>query len=768
MNTFARLKGSASTMTLCFIGFFLAGIAGAEPAATTKIQPGNLQAPLVQSFFLKQMLTGLDRDSTERVALFAKVLQVVQDYHLNADTKVVTVDNVAKTEDLVSEALGSSYPALNDELKFAPDLSKKVDVRNLRLADKRSVMSFAKVRAAFEKFEVSTPQSLIDPNGLFREIDKAQSLEPVEFEVKMYRDLGKRFNLRQMIEAHEANFLATIPTIVQYYGSRLESPRFFADVLGSPSQEAAQWRQIMLNTINRDFGFYGIAYRQAVAKFLEGFTSKLEVQLKDLQNVAERILESGEIKFEKAADQRFFELVIRGYFSNLSREKAKNILKAMLERPDRVSTKDIFRLIVLHADPYIQKLFQAVARRPGFSSELQDIFAELEDGGLPVPWEKVEKKLGRAPKGYTWIKLDRIPWVGTMAQTYPGKVKDAKGRVVDIVARVIKNREETTQDLPAARQRMVDIAKLIDSDPLLRKSNFPLVQPIVDDVVKWAEDELDVSMTRENQREGAKNYSSKVTVNGVTIEFVSPVTLKSANPEVIYSTRIFGDKFPEFKAKYPKLAATVAEEIAKKWSETAMFGDLFFHGDLHPGNLKVRMVNSKTVQVGFFDYGIAGTLKPEYPSIFARLQIAATTKAPSELIAKYIWLLSDPRRNSISLDLLTDQVVVVRKTKARPVGAIDWLSWALSIGLVLEENINILIRGYQTVESLLLISGSQKTFEELNFEVGVKHMGEAMVILAAASSDRRPHVAPVNQEIQEYQKAISSCADLLPASEELQ
>ncbi len=468
-------------------------------------------------------------------------------------------------------------------------------------------------------------------------------------------------------------------------------------------------------------------------RFIEPIEKKFDEQILRFKNIAKEMVQSGQIQFKEAADQRFFEILIENYYDDMSDEMATDLLKGMIERPDLDSSIDIFKLMVLHSGPLMQKLLQVLGRREGFSPELQKIFVQVEDSGLATPWEIDEVRLTAPPEGWTDLQVDRSPMVGTMAQTYRGQAIDPFGNKTTIASRPLK--EGIQKALELERPRLVRLAEIIDSDGVLQRANFPQLKPIVDDIVTMATDELNLDLTSRNQILGKEKYHSTVIApNELRIEFVVPETLVAPHSERIDSIWLEGEKFDNFQSEHPDLAPIVAEEILKKWLDVALF-DGFLHADMHQGNIKIKWIDQKTIQVGILDFGMAATLSTQDRSVIMKLGLVAkSNRGSSLLIADYILALSNTSENLIEKKNLV--IEIDAHMKDGPLYAGEWLRWSMAKGVKLKPEISSFSRGLTALSQLLKLSGSSMTIGKLMLEVTLRHRLETAKMIAGTIKDR--------------------------------
>jgi len=524
------------------------------------------------------------------------------------------------------------------------------------------------------------------------------------------------------------NGYAASLTVEKFMGKK--QSHFFSDLLGyrplalsQSLEDNARSNLIELSTSGKLKILNGI-----FAKFAE-FDNKLD-------HVAEELIKSREISFDKQADQRFFELLLSTYYTDISNEVKNDILKAIIENPDLGSGIEMFKLLVLHSGPQMQKLLQVLGRNEGFSPKLREIFSQVEESGLKTPWETAEHKFIRPPIGFEWISLERNPMVGSMAQTYRGLVRDAQGNGLKIAARILK--DGIKDKLNAEKTKLEKMAYVIDSDPVLQKADFPLIGPILGDVQAMTADETNFQLTLKNQLEAKTKYDSTfITKEGIKIDLVTPVTLASPNPDVLYSTWLEGDKFDHFQKLHEVEARIVAEAIAQKWIETALFSGVFFHADLHQGNMKVRKLSDKHIEIGFLDFGMADRLDETERSALMKLGIELSGFKSSKSLGEYIWSLSEEKDNLISKASLIDQINQ-RKILTKSGNTADWLKWSSSKGIKLRKNISSFSRGLGAIEQLLLAGKSTESTESLTRIVAGRYKWDLTKLIFQSVTDKIP------------------------------
>ena len=572
----------------------------------------------------------------------------------------------------------------------------------------------------------------IETPGEF-ETFKSSLISPLAYlqdEMKFSKGLSQAKPIRLQISANMNEAVQAFSNSFRSFDQKIEtlnSVNFF-DLLANAQTAGGLFRlRLKAQSVN-----------EKLAQLRE-LSNRFEQQYQSLQTVGTKLTESKAFAFGNPAEQRFFELLISHYFATFSFEETANVMKAVIERPDQQSGAELFHLMVMYAGPQMQKLLQVVARREGISPELSRTFQKLEDGGFSSAWERIGPNFDKPPVGTKWIALDRTARVGSMAETYKGKILITEGKhsgeEVTVAARSLKSyiRQRVEREAP----RLQELARVMDNDPILRQYNFALVAPMMNDVMQMSFSELEVGLTTESQQTGERLYPSTVSLkNGVELKFVTPQTFESSNPDVIYSSWLKGEKFETFAMKDRALATEVAEATTFHWIETALFNERFFHADLHQGNIKILKTGATTISVGFLDFGMVGRLTLRERSTLIKLSLATARKSNAALIAKYLFELSDKRENKISLADLTKEARVYLTVKHDSELTMDnWINWGLSKGLKAPTNITAFGRGLSAIEQLMKDNGSKRPLAQMVKDVALEHKRELAPDLLAFLKD---------------------------------
>lgn len=205
---------------------------------------------------------------------------------------------------------------------------------------------------------------------------------------------------------------------------------------------------------------------------------------------------------------KVLEKLLKAYFKNLPDYQKIEILYRISHMPFDTKPMDILLTMIQNSGPQIQKLIQIMGRSEKVPVEFQEIFQKLESGVRPVPWWKVEKLLREqrfSLQNYTYFERKPVG-VGTMAQTHRAQYIDREGNRKSIVVRFLKPEIEKYLDMD--HEILKVIANEIDTDAELKEFNLPSLADLVEDLHSSVVEELNVSTTVMQQKNGSAGLFS--------------------------------------------------------------------------------------------------------------------------------------------------------------------------------------------------------------------------------------------------------------------
>jgi len=443
----------------------------------------------------------------------------------------------------------------------------------------------------------------------------------------------------------------------------------------------------------------------------------IKEEMSKLDHIGEAIATSGLAQQQDAHVQLAMQTIFSEYFARLSPATKKLIVSSYLGGDLQANDLQKFEIMVQNSGPQLQKLLQVVARQSGIAPEMTEIFKSLENSVRPVPWSEVEKILSREKENFEFTYFEKKPvGVGTMAQVHRAKILINNKRQ-DVVVRFIK--PGIVDRVEEDRRVLMEVAKILDANPLYRKSGAPQMAPLVDDITETVTAELDQKATVERQKMAKLRYEKSVFIKAGdyknTLEFHVPAIFTPKNPtELMVQELVIGRKLDKEVAPYGKKAPVIkqalVEEVAKLWSHEVMFGSGFYHSDLHQGNFMVQIGDAK-VALNILDFGMGGVMSEPLRNKVMMLFAGVQLNKP-EIIAKAFWGISEQSRNTVRetqlMTLVANKSARIEKHLERPLSFEAWTAWALDKGLRLPYDFIGLNRGMVIVDKLLEESNSSK------------------------------------------------------------
>lgn len=466
--------------------------------------------------------------------------------------------------------------------------------------------------------------------------------------------------------------------------------------------------------------FQGINSEMAFAENREELKKRGEQvfadQIAQFDSLGEKI-GSTQLKNMNGGMKRVLELVVGDYFLHLSLASKKQIFNIAMGLPLDASEMEKFEAMVSGGGPQFQKLLQILAREKNISPELLDVFRKLESTVRPAPWVIVEKMLEAEAKNYKFIEVEKSPLgVGTMAQVHRGKMIWSEA-TRDVVIRFIK--PDMMERVEEDRRILSELAPKVDTDPLLKMERFPPLTPIVNDITESVIEEFNFKETMQRQFLARERYITEnkrlfKKYGRVLLSYVPQVFKpKKSDSKLMVQELVTGKKLDKAAAavaeELPDLKRIIVEELARKWIKEAIFGEGFFHADLHQGNFMVDVGPIK-IQLNILDYGMAGVLTREVRDGVLQLGVGIRTM-DARVISAAFWKLSDKNQNKISkanLDLrMKEEVRAIKKGTSQSRSFEQWTAFAIEQGVVFPSHFVNLNRGFVILNKLLSEVGSE-------------------------------------------------------------
>jgi ubiquinone biosynthesis protein len=321
-------------------------------------------------------------------------------------------------------------------------------------------------------------------------------------------------------------------------------------------------------------------------------------------------------------------------------------------RSPEAESQDVYqriRLAIEELGPTFIKLGQILSmRRDVLPKPMIEELLKLTDEVNPVEFEKVkaviEETCGELSK--FCIFVDPEPFAAaSLSQVHRATLTDGS----DVVFKVQR---------PNIRELIEVDLTILENLAYRAETTFPYLQPfnpvgLVEEFSQQIRKELDFIRDGKNAETLAKNLqdNSDIVIPKVYWDYSGPRLLVM---EYIDGVRI--DNLDVIKEKHePKELA----EIGFKAYLQQIFIDGFFHGDPHPGNLRVND-EGKLV---FFDFGMVGILRPERRLAYTRILYSIVASDVEMLIESFDDL--DIRIGSGNIEHFKDEMYAIMKETQR-------------------------------------------------------------------------------------------------------
>lgn len=472
-----------------------------------------------------------------------------------------------------------------------------------------------------------------------------------------------------------------------------------------------------------------LGQKQAKKMFLQHSDQFFQGHLKEFDRIGEKIATSGLAQTQDKVMKIVMQTMLSEYFSRLSLGSKKLIVSSFIGGNLKVDDMAKFEVMVQNSGPQLQKLLQVVARQGDLAPDMIKVFKRLEDAVRQVPYRQVEQLLTAEKQNYEFIYFERKPLgVGTMAQVHRAKIL-LNGRRQDVVVRFIKPDIEKRVQEDASILK--EVAVILDGNAELAKSGMPKMSPLVADITATVTAELSQEDTIARQKLAATRYNKEVfmetpehknVVEFHVPEIYTPIAGKS---KFMVQEMVLGRKLDKEAAEWkdiaPNLKVGVVEELVRLWGTEAIFGEGFYHSDLHQGNFLVKFGDDK-IRVNLLDFGMGGQITAEMQQNILLLESALTLKN-ADLLTQAYWGISDKSANAISESQF--RVLVGAKLKKgfktqEDASAEEWTKWALNHGLRLPYDFININRGMTILKKLLEDSGSKEDMSSIMAKVAMK------------------------------------------------
>ena len=295
--------------------------------------------------------------------------------------------------------------------------------------------------------------------------------------------------------------------------------------------------------------------------------------------------------FEDIIDRLKIDIVIHEGKRKLLRKKSEEFIPK--------SRHQRFRMVLEELGPTFIKLGQMLSTRTDiFPSETIKELQKLQDSVKPIPVkeiiESIEEELEK-PLNELFKEFDRTPQAAaSIAQVHRAVTKDGMRVVVKVQRPNIKS------------TIVKDVAILSDLSQLIVRSipESEVYDPVglVEEFKSWIQQELDFYQEARNIDRFRKNFE------GDSIVYIPEVYWNLTTDKIVTMEYIDGICINDIDAI--EKAGLDRREIAKNGANAVLkqiFEHGFFHGDPHPGNIRVLPGNV----IAPIDFGLVGRIDQE-------------------------------------------------------------------------------------------------------------------------------------------------------------
>ncbi|MBF0360914.1 MAG: AarF/ABC1/UbiB kinase family protein [Oligoflexia bacterium] len=426
-----------------------------------------------------------------------------------------------------------------------------------------------------------------------------------------------------------------------------------------------------------------------------------------------KIAESEEIKMMTNKDTGFdisaldpkmailADIAIRGYFNELSLQDKRQLVISLMELPPQAPPLKKLSSILNNTGPAVQKLLQLVGNSVN-STQMKEVMDQLKSDikhfDTKVATEIIEKAY-KKPIDEIFKSFGPKPLAAaSVGQVYSATDLDGNELIVKVMRPGIHEK---------ARREMDLIKRLVPA-------NEKGIQKIVDGLEESLFEELDFRVEADNLEKGQIYLKPKdgiYPIQGIE-EF-------PATQNVFVMSKAPGK--PISKVGLSDMAAKnrALANFLSMWMENALFGDGFFHGDLHGGNIFFTQdknltgkENKKNYRLTTIDFGNATVLKNIEQQAIIKMVIGGATSSSKLIIDAFVALASIPQKDLAVFSKYIEEVVKKNLSTSETINKA--ISKAIEMGLTIPKNFILFNRARSFLENQ--IEETTKTLDTIDPE----------------------------------------------------
>lgn len=365
--------------------------------------------------------------------------------------------------------------------------------------------------------------------------------------------------------------------------------------------------------------------------------------------------------------------VLKNYFKNSAMVDKRAMLSAFIRNTDETSSdaKQVAELLK-GAGPLLQKMLQGLPLT-SFNAETQIALKDMKSRLLPIPDEAVKAQMlelvNSSNGNILSIDVKKSLGAATVGQAFlcTIKTKEHPNIGVECVVKLLRPNVDTA----IIREKAL-IDKLIGDDQAMKATFDGQYRKILEEFDLTLEStNVGIGMNKYEKPGGVATVHSMQILEGTTSTMTSMIVKKAdgltldatidklrneANDilePLKHTSELNGVKKTVFKAANftdmlvarRSVLSKVAQlndrrnhvlDVAKAWFENAIFGNGFFHGDLHGGNLMTGLTGTT-----FIDFGNCSRLSPAEQKAMKMMFATIVSGDVDKAVANFKTLLPD-------------------------------------------------------------------------------------------------------------------------------
>jgi len=352
-----------------------------------------------------------------------------------------------------------------------------------------------------------------------------------------------------------------------------------------------------------------------------------------------------------------------------------------------------FRQMLLELGPTFVKLGQLLSSRPDIlPSHWVEELSKLQDACEPLPYseirEQIETSLGKSVESL-FAEIDPAPVASaSIAQVH--RAKTHQGELVAVKVQRPNLRQGIESDLGLLRY----LAQILEA--VIEETGIYTPTGIIDEFDRAIHEELDFT----NEARNAKAMAAASAKRDFLV-------IPQVHDDLSSSTVLTLDFVDGVKVTEVTVAAGYDPEQVAKHIIDASFKQLFedglFHGDPHPGNVRVLPDN----RIALLDFGLVGRLTRPMQEALVTLIIAVALRDP-ETVARVLYRVGVPEGHTPITEFradiagLLDRYLGLRLDEIRAVTLLqDLLDLALRHKIKVPKEYALLSKSAMAVEGMV-------------------------------------------------------------------